>query len=184
MTIRQAAGAAGLVIAIVLLWQHYPSSTAPRGRASCAEAQARDSVLICDDFERSGFQDRWEIGGHQGLWPISDFVKCADGFGYRDRCAAWSNRLSFDREWGFYGYDAKARFDDEKEFYVRWYQFVSDPYEWGSLEDKSVMLHDADYQLTAYVATNRNHRPVESNSGPGMPFVANYQDVEIGRAHV
>ena len=181
MTIRQAAGAAGLVIGIVLLWQHYPSSTAPRGGRSCAEARSREHVLICDDFEGSGFQDRWDIGGHQGLWPVSDFVKCGDGFGYRDRCAAWSNRLSFDREWGFYGYDAKARFDDANEFYVRWYQFVSDPYEWGSLEDKSVMLHDTNYKLTAYVATNRNHRPVETNSGPGMPFVANYQDVDVNR---
>jgi hypothetical protein len=41
------------------------------------------------------------------------------------------------------------------------------------------MLHDADSQITAYVATNRNHRPVEKDSGPGMPFVANYQDVAV-----
>ena len=181
MNVRQAAGLAGLVIALVLVWQHYPSSRAPRGGAACAEAQARANVLMCDDFESAGFEARWDIGGHQGLWPIGDFVRCGGNFGFRDRCAAWSNKLSFDREWGFYGYDAKARFESAPELYVRWYQFVSDPYDWGSLEDKSVMLHDADYQLTAYVATSRNHRPVEKNSGPGMPFVANYQDADVNR---
>lgn len=181
MNVRQAAGLAGLVIALVLVWQHYPSSRAPRGGAACAEAQARANVLMCDDFESAGFEARWDIGGHQGLWPIGDFVRCGGNFGFRDRCAAWSNKLSFDREWGFYGYDAKARFESAPEFYVRWYQLVSDPYEWGSLEDKSVMLHDADSQLTAYVATSRNHRPVEKDSGPGTPFVANYQDVDVNR---
>lgn len=179
MNVRQAAGVAGIVVALVLVWQHYVSSRTPRGGPACAEAQARANVLMCDDFESSGFEKRWDIGGHQGLWPISDFVTCTGNFGFRDGCAAWSNKLSFDREWGFYGYDAKARFESAPEFYVRWYQFVSDPYAWGSLEDKSVMLHDADYQLTAYVATNRNHRPVEKDSGPGMPFVANYQDVDV-----
>lgn len=179
MNVRQAAGLAGLVIALVLVWQHYPSSRTPRGGQACGEARARAGVLMCDDFESAGFEARWDIGGHQGLWPIGDFVRCGGNFGFRDRCAAWSNKLSFDREWGFYGYDAKARFESAPEFYVRWYQFVSDPYEWGSLEDKSVMLHDAGYQLTAYVATSRNHRPVEKDSGPGMPFVANYQDVDV-----
>jgi hypothetical protein len=179
MTLRHAAGAAGLAVALALAGQHYLSSTTPHGGRACAEAQARSSVLLCDDFESAGFEKRWDIGGHQGLWPVNEFVKCADGFGFRDRCAAWSNKLSFDREWGFYGYDAQARFETGPEFYVRWYQYVSDPYVWGSLEDKSVMLHDADHKVTAYVATNRNHRAVEKDSGPGMPFVANYQDVDV-----
>lgn len=178
MTLRQAAGVAGLVIAVVLVWQHYPSSRTPDGRSACADALPGSTLLMCDDFESPGFQNRWDIGGHQGLWPIDEFVRCAENFGFRDRCAAWSNRLSFDREWGFYGYDAKARFDPASEFYVRWYQFVSDRYEWGSLEDKSVMLHDADSRITAYVATSRNHRPVVRDSGPGTPFVANYQDAD------
>ncbi len=178
MNPRQAAGVAGVLIDVVLVWQHYPSSRTPYGRSACGEGHAPSTLLMCDDFESPGFEERWDIGGHQGLWPIDEFVRCAENFGFRDRCAAWSNKLSFDREWGFYGYDAKARFDASPEFYVRWYQFVSDPYDWGSLEDKSVMLHDADSRITAYVATSRNHRPVVRDSGPGTPFVANYQDVD------
>ena len=105
---------------------------------------------------------------------------CTDGrFGFRDRCAAWSNWLSFDREWGFYGYDARRTFQPAPAFYVRWYQYISDPFVWGTLEDKSVMLHDVDETIVAYVGTDRNQLPVEPNSGPGKPFVANYQDVDV-----
>jgi hypothetical protein len=181
MTPRHIVGAAELIAAVVLLFQHYQSSRAPQGGPACAEARTRPDILMCDDFESRGFDNRWDIGGHQGLWPVRDFVRCPTGFGFRDRCAAWSNKLSFDGEWGFYGYDAKAAFDQAGEFYVRWYQYVSDPYVWGTLEDKSVMLHDADYKVTAYVATNRNQRPSERDSGPGMPFVANYQDADVNR---
>jgi len=142
-------------------------------------ATADPNVLICDDFEDGRFQSRWDIGGHQGTWPISQFVLCTDDpFGFRSRCAAWSNRLSFDHEWGFYGYDARRAFPPQPEFYVRWYQYISKPFIWGTLEDKSVMLHDQANTLVAYVATNRNHLPVVKDSGPGMPFVANYQDVD------
>jgi hypothetical protein len=178
MTLRYGAAVTGLATALVLVWQHYAASRTPQGGPSCAEARAKSDILLCDDFESPGFEKRWEIGGHSGLWPIPEFVRCAGNFGFRDRCAAWSNRLSFDREWGFYGYDAKSMFEATPEFYVRWYQFISDPYRWGTLEDKSVMLHDAQAALTGYVATSRNQRPAEKDSGPGMPFVANYQDAD------
>jgi hypothetical protein len=139
----------------------------------------KPSVILCDDFEDGQFESKWDIGGHQGTWPLSDFVLCTnDQFGFNDRCAAWSNRLVFDRQWGFYGYDARRAFTPQLEFYVRWYQFISDPFTWGTLEDKSVMLHDRAHTITAYVATNRNQSPTVKDSGPGMPFVANYQDVD------
>ena len=145
----------------------------------CAGNPPDPNVLLCDDFEDGDFQRQWDIGGHQGMWPISEFVLCTNGaFGFHDRCAAWSNSLSFDREWGFYGYDARRPFPPQPEFYVRWYQYISDPFVWGTLEDKSVMLHNAANTLTAYVGTSRNHLPVVKDSGPGMPFVANYQDVD------
>src|SRR5205814_1317499 len=92
--------------------------------------------------------------------------------------AAWSNSLVFDRAWGFWGYDARRPFPPQHEFYVRWYQYISSPYTWGTLEDKSVLLHDSANTITGYVATSRNHLPVVKDSGPGMPFVANYQDVD------
>jgi hypothetical protein len=137
------------------------------------------NVILCEDFEDGEFQGRWDIGGHQGTWPLSEFVRCTDaGFGFHGGCAAWSNRLVFDREWGFYGYDARRAFPPQPEFYVRWYQYVSDPYVWGTLEDKSVLLHDDANTITAYLGTNRNHLPVVKESGPGMPFIANYQDVD------
>jgi len=86
-------------------------------------------VLLCENFEAGDFQKHWDIGGHQGTWPESQFVLCTDGaFGFHDRCAAWSNHLVFDQEWGFYGYDARRPFPPQSEFYVRWYQYVSDPY--------------------------------------------------------
>lgn len=137
------------------------------------------NVILCDDFEDGGSRELWDIGSNRSTWPSSDFVLCTDGsFGFGDGCAAWSNRLVFDGEWGFWGYDARRRFAPQDEFYVRWYQYISDPYTWGTLEDKSVLLMDSDEKLIAYVGTNRNHLPTERNSGPGMPFIANYQDLD------
>ena len=142
-------------------------------------AHPNPDVVLCEGFEDEGFQQRWDIGGHQGVWPVSQFVQCTeDRFGFHDRCAAWSNRLVFDQEWGFYGYDGRRPFPPQSEFYVRWYQYISNPFVWGTLEDKSVLLHDQDNIITAYVGTNRNHLPVVRDSGPGMPYIANYQDVD------
>jgi len=152
----------------------------PPAEPSCpGGSNPNPHVILCEGFEDGGVQRRWDIGGHHGTWPVSDFVRCTDGqFGYHDACAAWSNWLTFDREWGFYGYDARRPFPPQPEFYLRWYQYISDPFTWGALEDKSVMLHDRDETIVAYVGTNRNHLPVEPNSGPGLPFLANYQDVD------
>jgi len=137
------------------------------------------SVILCEDFEDEASRNLWDIGSNKDAWPLSDFVLCTDrSFGFRDACAAWSNRLVFDSEWGFYGYDARRAFPPQTEFYVRWYQYISNPFTWGSLENKSVLLHDPANSLVAYVGTNRNHLPTEPNSGPGMPFVANYQDLD------
>jgi hypothetical protein len=106
-------------------------------------------------------------------------VMCKEeNFGFHDHCAAWSNQLVFDNEWGFYGFDGRREFPPQSEFYVRWYQYISDPYHWGSLEDKSVLLHDQENTLVAYVGTSRNQLPTVRDSGPGMPFIANYQDVD------
>jgi hypothetical protein len=149
-----------------------------QARSGCPGEGSSD-LLLCEDFEDGNFQARWDIGGHNGIWPLSQFVLCNnDDFGFQDRCAAWSNHLVFDREWGFYGYDARRAFAPQPQLYVRWYQYVSQPYTWGTLEDKSVLLHDRANTITAYVGTSRDHRPVEANSGPGRPFVANYQDVD------
>jgi hypothetical protein len=147
----------------------------------CPEGgQPNPDVVLCDDFEDGHFERRWDIGGHQGTWRTSEFVLCTDDrFGFNDRCAAWSNRLVFDRQWGFYGYDGRRAFPPQSEFYVRWYQYISKPYVWGTLEDKSVMLHDAANTITAYVATSRTQLPSVPDSGPGRPFVANYQDVDL-----
>ena len=137
------------------------------------------NVVMCEDFADSAARTRWDINSHRSSWPIDQFVLCTnDSFGFKDRCAAWSNHLVFDGQWGFWGYDAWRPFPSQSEFYVRWYQFISDPFIWGTLEDKSVLLHDSIDSITAYVGTSRNHLPVEPNSGPGMPFVANYQDLD------
>lgn len=154
---------------------------APPGESFCpGGTHPNPNVILCEDFDDASVRRRWDIGGHHGTWPASDFALCTDGqFGFHDRCAAWSNWLSFDREWGFYGYDARRIFRPSPAFYVRWYQYISDPFVWGKLEDKSVMLHDVAETIVAYVGTNRNQLPVEQNSGPGKPFVANYQDVDV-----
>jgi hypothetical protein len=145
----------------------------------CRRASAGSDVLLWDDFEEQTPGQRWDVGSNRDSWPSTDFVLCADGFGFGDRCAAWSNRLIFDTYWGFWGYDAWRAFPARNEFYVRWYQFISDPYAWGTLEDKAVMLHNPpDASITAYVATSRNQWPESPDSGPGMPFIANYQDLD------
>src|SRR6266571_2960703 len=146
-----------------------------RGESSCpGGSNPNPDVVLCEDFE-DGAASRWDIGSRGSMYTASQFVRC-DGFGFRDPCAAWSNNLAFDSEWGFWGYDARRMFEPQSEFYVRWYQYISDPYTWGTLEDKSVLLHDPAETMTAYVGTNRNELPVERDSGPGLPFVANYQD--------
>ena len=166
-----------VALVTVLAFTAFSGSAAPVEMKSCGADRDRTGVILCDDFEDGEFQARWDIGGHQGRWPIDEFVRCSQ-FGFRSPCAAWSNALSFDHEWGFYGYDARRPFPPQPEFYIRWYQYISDPFNWGPLEDKSVMIHDASNTLVAYVGTSRNHLPVVADSGPGMPFVANYQDVD------
>ena len=169
------AGALG-AIALAGAWTRTPPAPT---LLSCSGPERGPDVILCEDFEDPDFQSRWDIGGHQGRWPLDQFVRCTSGsFGFHSKCAAWSNYLIFDNEWGFYGYDARRQFPRQYEFYVRWYQYISDPYQWGSLEDKSVFVHDETNTLVAYVGTNRNHLPVVPDSGPGMPFVANYQDVD------
>jgi hypothetical protein len=147
---------------------------------SCPGGKTPSSdVLMCEDFEDPAFDDRWNIGSHFETWPAAQFVLCSNGnFGFKSGCAAWSNQLIFDNAWGFWGYDARRAFPPQPEFYVRWYQYISDPYVWGALEDKAVMVHDSADTITTYVATSRNQLPVEQNSGPGVPFVANYQDFD------
>jgi hypothetical protein len=171
--------------ALVLIVALLSAGCGVRGATSTAErfcpagSNPDPNVVLCENFEDGGFERRWDIGGHQGIWRTSDFVRCTDHhFGFNDSCAAWSNRLVFDNEWGFYGYDGRRAFSPQSEFYVRWYQKMSKPFNWGTLEDKSVLLHDRDNIITAYVGSNRNHLPVVPDSGPGMPYVANYQDVD------
>jgi hypothetical protein len=171
---RLALGALPLLFAAGYgLRAHLPPPPRP-----CAPAAEVPGAALCEDFEADAFLRDWSVGSRGGRWPASQFVVCGEGFGFGDRCAAWSNHLLFDGAWGFWGYDARRLFLPQDELFIRWYLYVSDPFEWGTLEDKAVMLHDADETLVAYVGSNRNHLPVEKNSGPGMPFVANYQDVD------
>ena len=154
-------------------------STPPTESFCPGGSDPSSNVVLCEDFESGASQRKWDIGSNRDHWPPSEFVLCAqDRFGFNDRCAAWSNRLVFDRAWGFYGYDARRAFAPQSELYVRWYQYISDPYTWGTLEDKAVLLHDSAETIAAYIATNRNQSPHTPNSGPGMPFVANYQDLD------
>ena len=141
------------------------------------DVPSNPDILLCDDFGDSTSLTSWDIGSPGSHpWQNSRFVLCGEGFGFKDRCAAWSNQLVFDGSWGFRGYDGRRRFLPESEFYVRWYQYMSDGYVWGSLEDKSLLLHDPSDSITAYVGTSRDHLPAVPNSGPGRPFLANYQD--------
>jgi hypothetical protein len=154
-----------------------PAGFAPDDTSCQAAAGTKAAVILCEDFT-GDVERRWNIGSRGNSWRPSDFALCRDAFGVGDECAAWSNHLLFDTEWGFYGYDARRSFPPQSEFYVRWYQYISDPFSWGTLEDKSVLLHDPAETIMAYVGTNRNHLPSEKNSGPGLPFIANYQDVD------
>jgi len=181
---RRGAALIGTLIACRLGTESGPPAAAQEFATECAAArEAGSPILACDGFDEERVLERWVVGSNGGRWPASDFVRCGEGLGFGDRCAAWSNHLVFDGEWGYWGYDAWMRFAPRDAFHLRWYQYVSDPYAWGTLEDKSVLLHDPvgsdePVTITAYVGTSRNHLPVEPNSGPGMPFVANYQDLD------
>ncbi len=175
------AAAAAIVAMVAGGWYSATQAQwAPPLTAACPRSvYAPRDVVLCEDFEHPASPVLWDIGSIRDVWPARHFILCMNGsFGFRDRCAAWSHRLVFDGEFGFYGYDARRTFPPQAEFYVRWYQYISSSYTWGSLEDKSVLLHDLAESITAYVGTSRNHLPTEPNSGPGMPFIANYQDVD------
>ena len=166
------------LLALVVSCQGIISAERPGFETGCPGGpDPNPNVLLCEDFEDGAVASRWNIGSEASRYPASGFVQC-DGFGFHDRCAAWSNNLAFDGEWGFWGYDARLTFTPQSEFYIRWYQYISDPFTWGTLEDKSVLLHDPGETIMAYVGTNRNQLPVEKDSGPGRPFVANYQDLD------
>ncbi len=175
---RIAAAAAVVLVAFAAVFTQLPGGLSALDSGCQGSGAAAPDLLLCDDFEQPNAVARWDVGSRGGAWPSTSFVRCGDGIGFGDRCAAWSNHLLFDRSWGFWGYDAWRPIAPKRELYIRWYQYVSDPYAWGGLEDKSVLLHDEDTTLTAYVGTSRNHLPAERNSGPGMPFVANYQDLD------
>jgi len=164
----------------VLVRGHFAHGGVPFVAPSCpAELRNDPDVLFCDDFEDSSFQSRWDVTSRGNRWAHEDFIQCSDHtFGFRSGCAAWTNNLVFDGSWGYWGYSAKTLFPPASEFHVRWYQYISNPFVWGSLEDKSLIARDQAETIIAYVGTSRNHRPVEANSGPGMPFVANYQDFD------
>jgi hypothetical protein len=167
-------GATGLVRAYIVR-----NALGPPLEQFCPGGGAADpNVIFCEDFEDSASVRRWDVTSRGNMWAPSDFVQCDPAFGFGGGCAAWSNRLVFDTSWGYWGYSAKAEFPARDEFYVRWYQYVSSPYAWGRLEDKSLLVRDQSETIIGYVGTSRNHLPVEANSGPGMPFVANYQDFD------
>ena len=73
-------------------------------------APARTRMSSCVKGSRTMMcTDRWDIGrppGHPGPC-LNSCSAPRTRFGFHDRCAAWSNRLIFDHEWGFYGYDAR-----------------------------------------------------------------------------
>jgi hypothetical protein len=173
----------GVTLAVALCLTTVPvAPSSVRQLPQQAVGACRDNdnpdVLLCDDFEDATLVQQWNISSHYRYWPRADFVMCQEGFGFGDSCAAWSNRLIFDGFWGYWGYDARRVFLPQNRFYVRWYQYISNPYHWGTLEDKSLILHDPAETITAILATNRDESPAIANSGPGMPFVANYQDFD------
>ena len=134
------------------------------------------NVLWCDNFEAGDYLTKWDIGSNRSTWPASEFVKCAS-FGFNGGCAAWTNYLLFDNAWGYYGYNASDYFPPQSEFYIRFYQYVSNPYTFGSLEDKSVILHDVSRSLALYIATNRSGGGCDGTAGTvGQPAFINYQD--------
>jgi hypothetical protein len=156
-----------------------------RGAAAGVESfcpggtQPDPNVILCEDFEDGVLQTTWDIASRGGTWLPTDFVQCTgDAFGFQSPCAAWSHHLVFDTAWGYWGFSARRAFSPASEFYVRWYQYISNPFMWGTLEDKSLLLSDRAETIIAYVGTSRNHLPVEPNSGPGMPFLASYQDID------
>jgi hypothetical protein len=178
--IHRSAAAVAVVVALTVAFTGLLRSAPAPAAAFCPGGdQADPAVILCDDFEDPASLLLWEIDSNKNAWRRTQFVQCTDErFGFGDRCAAWTNRLVFDGEWGYYGYDARRSFVPQSEFYVRWYQWISEQYHWGTLEDKSVILHDHARSISAYVATSRNQQPEIANSGPGVPFVANYQDLD------
>lgn len=177
--IYRSAVAGAVVLAITAFTGLLRSAASPVAAFCPGGDRADPAVVLCDDFEDPASLHLWQIDSHRNAWRPPQFVQCTDErFGFGDRCAAWTNRLVFDGEWGYYGYDAQRSFVPQSEFYVRWYQWISEQYRWGTLEDKSVILHDHARSISAYVATSRNQQPEVTNSGPGVPFVANYQDLD------
>jgi hypothetical protein len=173
---RDAAGNQTTSATVSVTVSNTTSPNAPE--AICPGGSAADAnVLWCENFQKGDYLSRWIIGSNNDQWPSSDFVKNTN-FGYNDSSAAWTNNLVFDHYWGYFGFDASDYFPPQSEFYIRFYQYVSNPYTWGSLEDKSVLLHDVSRSLDMYIATSRSGDDgCDGTSGSmGKPAFANYQD--------
>src|SRR5882672_4462438 len=65
-------GATGLLTGRLAVAPVSPERLCPGG------SNPDPNVVLCDNFEDDGFERRWDIGGHQGIWPISQFVLCTD----------------------------------------------------------------------------------------------------------
>src|SRR5207244_3526202 len=141
-SLMRAKAAFTVLLVLIAIGPQRSRAAAPDIDRACRGHGSDGDLLLCDDFEDADFLQHWDVGSNSNTWPNADFVRCGDGVGYKDRCAAWSNRLKFDTFWGYWGYDAWRPFVPQKEFYVRWYQFVSDRYVCGTLEDKPLLVHD------------------------------------------
>src|SRR5439155_8738822 len=102
----------------------------PSGRAQNAGecSNPQPGWVLCEDFEQGDFLTNWGIESNLGTWPRDQFVRC-DSFGFGGSCAAWSNNLVSDNFGGYYGYDARRPFPPQSELYIRWYKYISNPYQ-------------------------------------------------------
>jgi hypothetical protein len=150
-----------------------------RAQAATECSDWKAGWILCEDFEGSDFLSNWDIGSNGGTWPDDQFVRC-NSSGFNDSCAAWSNKLVFDNYWGYYGYDARRSFPPQSELYIRWYQYVSNPYQWGSHQDDDVLVHDPTGSfLLMYLTANQvddGGGCDGTSGGMGKPAVITYQD--------
>ena len=130
------------------------------------------------DFEQGDFLTNWGIESNLGTWPRDQFVRC-DSFGFGGSCAAWSNNLVSDNFGGYYGYDARRPFPPQSELYIRWYKYISNPYQWGSYQDDDLLLYDPGNSIAMYVTVNQadDGGCDGTHGGTANPAVINYQDL-------
>jgi hypothetical protein len=114
--------------------------------------------VFCEGFDNPP-SGGW---GHSDYYaPTYRWIQCDNNaFGFQSPCAGWTGYpWGFDGVFGYDGNGGRKQFSTTglTDFYVRWYDYISNPFVPGKVGNKSVLINeDANtYQLDPYILVSK-----------------------------